>query len=1659
MKKSYKSILLLFVVMILAMSAVSAADADDTSDSAVQAADEAAVDEVASADVDDVVSTDDAANVLADPAVSTSKNFTTLQSDIDNANGYISLQSDYLKESDEGVVTIAKDITINGDNHKIDANKNGGIFKIESGYSVTLMNVILINGNTEKGGAIYNDGSLNFISSQISDSNASVGGAIYNTGILTISSGSTLDGNTATTLGGAVYNEGTAVADQAIFTNNKVTTASYYNPGVNSNGGAAIFTAEGSSLDIDQSSFTGNSAPHDTFAYFTSGGAIYVYRAATTTIDDCTFENNDAGLGGAIIFEGFSQDGIALSNSRFTNNSAWQGGAVNVNEFVGNLVMTGNTFTENKAVGPNLGGSSPDSNPASAGAISVGTMSTTGTTVEISDSDFIGNTAVNGGAVVVNENTEVAIQNCSFIANVVSNSASAISSSGKVNINESRFKQNKGSLGTLYLYQSEYSVTNCNFTNNDDPWGEILNNGGTLTLKNNYIDRTVGILSWGSGSSVVTDYKITILNNGSYEINQETYNVSAVITDDNKNIIHDYVGGHFKFVIDGKETTATYKDGEYKATCIIPTGIYIINITCSEENNLTIQTATIKNIRGTFTDLNIKVTNAQNNKLDLEYDFAYTPELGDDAYVNGVVINSDLTIDGHGYTISGSNAARIFKVNSGFTLILNNVTVCDGRSDAYGGAIYSEGNLNIKNSEFIENAVVGSVVAPYGDGTRTTTQSFGGAIYIQDGLLSIEGSTFTGNIYNKSAAAWGLGGAVSANNTSSISIKNTIFENNFGFFGGALYIENVAQNEAEIDGCTFINNNALQGGAINIQTDESGQKLTVNIKNSQFIGNGVYSTGLGTIWNDGGAGGAIQAANGPVKLIITDSNFTKNTVNSVNTPGFGGAVYVYGDLEVNGCEFAENEAQVGSAITAGGAPTNTIVIKNTLIKDNVASGNAAFYTWYADVDMDNVTFDGNKAPSIAGIYSYGANLTIKGSKFINNNATNQAGAIYATGNTTIKDSNFTANQAGKNGGAIVNKGTMTVETSNFTNNVAGGLGSAIYNDGELKLSKNKVSSTQADIVSTGTITSTIIIKVMNDGTAYHFANITLQANVTDDNYNPMEITGLNLTVNDTANTQLSVKYNPATGLHEGTYTPIEVGKFNIGASYITTTAQLDITTANITIAKSLIDIQNMINAANAGDTITLDGDYAYIEEFDKTIVNGIVVNKNITIDGKGKTISGSDLARLFNVTAPYTLTLTNVTLTKGNSTKGGAIYSEGNLVINSVDFTSNNVFNTFDDVSETGGSQGGAIYITGGSLQITDSNFIENIATPDNHGDGAAIYADASVLNVTGTTFKSNKGFLGGAVYIKGMTQNTIAFNNCTFDNNTALQGGAIFVEASTTLNINDTIFNENKAISDRYIGKYNDFGAGAAISAADGSNIMVNVTNSKFIKNAVTSNDKSGFGATITSTGSLYIENSLFDQNVAGKDTISVYYGTNSGTVTVINSNFTNNIANEGRAGAIYTNSAKELTVIGSKFENNNAATNGGAIYANGKATIINSTFSGNTAVNGSAIYANNDLTLENNTISKVSADIVLGANGKIISTVKVIILNGEVKTINTLEATLSANVTDDNGNLINDTNFNFTINGEQVPAVYDNGLYKATYTLPFAGIYPVNIMLLIIN
>ena len=413
--------------MILAISAVSAADTNDTSDSAIQAVDEAPVEEVASEDVDALAATDNTDVLAADG----DGNFTELQNSIDSS-GTVIMSKDYTRVEGESTLSITKDVTLIGNNQKIDGNNLGGIFNVNSGCTLTLMGVTLINGNAENGGAIYNNGgTLTIVNSNFLNNTATKsGGAIYNDGGSITVTGSTFDGNDLTDRstngwgGAAIYdNAGTVLISTSRITNNL--------KDIVHRGGTGQYTGDLSSAAVTS-----------------KNGAL--------TVSDSYFGKNSGSYGGAILSQGDSAV-LNVVGSTFEDNFAFNGGAINI--VSSKYTISNSTFRGNNAKGTG----SSTSNYANGGAICA--QENDNDDGVISDCTFKDNTAAIGGAIT----TQIAlVTGCTFTNNTALSSNSE-SFNGKTN--------NKGGFGGAVYNDNTITIEDSTFPDN-------IGRGRGLDLKN-----------------------------------------------------------------------------------------------------------------------------------------------------------------------------------------------------------------------------------------------------------------------------------------------------------------------------------------------------------------------------------------------------------------------------------------------------------------------------------------------------------------------------------------------------------------------------------------------------------------------------------------------------------------------------------------------------------------------------------------------------------------------------------------------------------------------------------------------------------------------------------------------------------------------------------------------------------------------------------------------------------------------------------------------------------------------------------------------------------------------------------------------------------------------------------------------------------------------
>lgn len=258
------------------------------------------------------------------------------------------------------------------------------------------------------------------------------------------------------------------------------------------------------------------------------------------------------------------------------------------------------------------------------------------------------------------------------------------------------------------------------------------------------------------------------------------------------------------------------------------------------------------------------------------------------------------------------------------------------------------------------------------------------------------------------------------------------------------------------------------------------------------------------------------------------------------------------------------------------------------------------------------------------------------------------------------------------------------------------------------------------------------------------------------------------------------------------------------------------------------------------------------------------IERNTTINGGGTiTLSGGNSTRLFCIPSFATLTLNNLTLTKGYADgDGGAIYNDGTLNINGSKFLENET---------TLNGNGGAI-VSFGPLNITNSEFGYNKAA-----NGGALYPTGAraVTTITGSSLHHNESKnttnygWGGAIYMSAGAD--VKISTSTVSSNKARAGDGIYNYNATATLTNATVSGNSETA----------FGAGGGIYNT-GTIVLTNVTVS----------DNHAY-----SVGGIYNKGSatLINVTVSGNGAFSVGGIGNSGTATLTNVTMSGNTADTG--------------------------------------------------------------------------------------------------------------------------------------------------------------------
>jgi hypothetical protein len=538
-----------------------------------------------------------------------------------------------------------------------------------------------------------------------------------------------------------------------------------------------------------------------------------------------------------------------------------------------------------------------------------------------------------------------------------------------------------------------------------------------------------------------------------------------------------------------------------------------------------------------------------------------------------------------------------------------------------------------------------------------------------------------------------------------------------------------------------------------------------------------------------------------------------------------------------------------------------------------------------------LTISGNNAGRIFNITT-SAPVTIDGLTLQEGSAASWGGAIYSESALTLTavsmlSNTMTADSGGYGGGAVnVDGADVAIYDSLFRHNraVAGGStdadAGAIWVNGNLFITNTQVISNSAD-------DDDAAIEVLTDDVEI---------------YNSL------------------FRDNKALGDEFGVLEVEDGGLLLVGSQFINNNAAGDF--GAVYVADDLVITNTQFISNTAGD------DYG-----------AVYAQGNITISDSlfRENAAATDVGALYGIDAVMTIVNTDfISNTAGDD--NGAIYLEDDvgdpkLIISDSLFQGN----------EAQGDDYGAIE-TGGTLTLTNTNFISNTAVDDN----GAVYADEET-SITGGEFRGNEaGGYGGALEVNDslVISGTQFIGNISNGDDDYMNGAGAVYAYGGDITIVNSLFQQNQALG--------GYDAGALYTY----DTIVTITNTNFISNTGTRDDGAIFVEAYSGTPELYITGSLFQGNFAEDDFGAIE---SDGPVVVSDSQFIGNKTNTADVGALYADGA--LIITNTDFISNTAGDDNGAVWGTGNITVTNSLFQGNRADGDDfgAIESGGDLTVVN--------------------------------------------------------------------------------------------------
>lgn len=855
-----------------------------------------------------------------------------------------------------GSLQLTDDISLDGNGAPglvISGGNSDRVFRVNPSTNASLANLTIADGLTSNvGGGIENQGDLilNAVIVRDNESDFDNGGGLSNSGTLIVTN-SEIHNNSALDNGGGIYNTGQLTLTNSIVYDN-TTSCAFCSPfGIGENGGAGLKNR--GTAHVSHSTF------HSNFAgSFSSGGAIW--NDGTIEIRHTTLNNNtaDADAGG-----GFFNGGTAeVTNSTLSGNMADYAGGGLGNESI--LTLNNVTITENNTAGH--GG----------GLVNflAGTM-TIQNTIVANNISVNGGEDCDGDVVSGGYNLIERTAGCFLSGDLTGNVTGQPAGLGSLQDNGGATETHAVLMGSLAVDGGNPAGCNdSNGTLTTDQRDQPRPNpvstrcdigayeSDLVGIANLSIDKQASVSQALPGMTM--DYVLTFQNVGSaiassvritdvipLELINVSYTSSGIPITPTGSI--DYVwevgdllpfaGGVITVSGEVSGSVGTFVNNTALIDSPSPDGNPSDNQASAD---FTICTAAVT-VMNTADDGAGSLRDAfrilcPQGVISFDGSLSGNTIALTDGQIDVTKSFSMLGVGAPGLVISGNNTNRILRLGNGVSATISDLTFANGQAteggaiknygrltldnvilrdnmatdtgffSGYGGAIWSNSGLFIRNSQLFDN--VGSV---------------GGAVGLQKGRAEIENTLIMNNIANENGGGIGTslglftvrsstisgnhaidhGGGIYGNNATMTVIKSDLTGNSADRDGGGIYNYGVNPSALTVYQSNIVGNSAANGAGIH----DFGFVSTILVRNS-----GIYSNTT-TGW-----GGGINFWNG-------SSFVVENSTISGNEAGRGGGVR--GAVELYNVTVSNNEAT-----SEAGGIDGVALFQNSVVAGNTFGG-------------------------------------------------------------------------------------------------------------------------------------------------------------------------------------------------------------------------------------------------------------------------------------------------------------------------------------------------------------------------------------------------------------------------------------------------------------------------------------------------------------------------------------------------------------------------------------------------------------------------------------------------------------------------------------------------------------------------------------------------